>query len=110
MDFATFLGAARSMAPDLVEWVTDDEVDALAACYAEPGDLTGSAKAVLDLDVPVLFWDGREDPYHPPMETFAAAHGFEFLSTAGNHIGAINDNANGVVAAVQSFITKPHGT
>jgi hypothetical protein len=107
MDFATFLGAARSMAPDLVEWVTDDEVDALAACYAEPGDLTGSAKAVLDLDVPVLFWDGREDPNHA---AFAAAHGFEFLSTAGNHIGAINDNANDVAAAVQSFITKPHGT
>lgn len=110
MDFATFLGATRAMAPDLVEWVTDDEMGALAACYAELGDLAGSEEAVLDLDVPVLFWDGREDPYHAPMTAFAAAHGFEFLSTAGDHIGAINNNANEVVAAVQSFTTKPTGT
>jgi pimeloyl-ACP methyl ester carboxylesterase len=110
MDFETFLGATRAMAPDLVEWVTDDEVGALAPCYAELGDLAGSEKAVLDLDVPVLLWDGRDDPYHAPMEAFAATHGFEFLSTPGDHSGAINDNATEVVAAVQSFIAKTTGT
>jgi hypothetical protein len=35
---------------------------------------------------------------------------FEFRSTAGGHIGAINDNATEVVAAVQSFIAKATGT
>ncbi|RLE19143.1 MAG: alpha/beta hydrolase [Actinobacteria bacterium] len=110
IDFETFLGAARAVAPELVEWVTDDDVGALGLCYTELGDLAGSERAVLNLDVPVLLWDGREDPYHAPMEAFAAAHSFQFLSTAGDHIGAMESSAAEVVAAVQSFIANPTST
>jgi pimeloyl-ACP methyl ester carboxylesterase len=110
MSFETFLGAARAVAPDLVEWVTDDDLEGLAACYVELGDLAGSEKAVLDLDVPVLLWDGREDPYHAPMEAFATEHGFEFLSTPGDHIGAMDASAVEVVIALRAFIAKPTGT
>lgn len=109
MDFDTFLNAARAVAPELVEWVTDDDVGALAPCFAELGDLSGSERTVLSLGFPVLLWDGREDPYHAPMQAFAAAHGFEFLSTPGDHVGAMEGNAALVVPAIRSFLDNSGG-
>lgn len=109
MDFDTFLNGTRAFAPGLVEWVTDDDVGALAACFAELGDLSGSERTVLGVDVPVLLWDGREDPYHAPMQAFAATHGFEFLSTPGDHMGAMEGSADVVVPAIQSFLDRSDG-
>jgi pimeloyl-ACP methyl ester carboxylesterase len=109
IDFPTFLSATRAVAPEFVEWVTDVDVGALAPCYAELSDLSGSEQAVLDLDVPVLLWDGRDDPNHDPMQAFAAAHHFKFLSTPGDHVGAMVGGAAEVVPAVLAFMADSDG-
>jgi hypothetical protein len=53
-----------------------------------------SERAVLDLGVLVLLWDGREDAHHAPMQPFAATLGFELLSTPGDHVRAMEGSAD----------------
>ena len=36
-----------------------------------------------------MLWDGKDDPYHDPMEAFAKAHGLQFLSLPGNHLSTM---------------------
>ena len=73
----------------LVEWVTPKVEPGLRACWDALSDLDGATSAVLGLRVPVLLWNGRADPYHDPMQAFASSNGLKFLSTAGDHLGAI---------------------
>ena len=54
--------------------------------------------------VPALLWSGRDDPSHEPMRAFAAAEGFEFLSTAGNHNGAIWKHGAESSRGVRAFL------
>ena len=39
--------------------------------------------------IPVMIWEGRDDPAHDQRKAFAAANGFHFLSTAGDHLGML---------------------
>ncbi len=66
-------------------WVTDVDVGALAPCYAELSDLSGSEKAVLDLRVPVLLWS-----FHRPLglRASAASPSASKGCSAGSAIGA----------------------
>jgi hypothetical protein len=74
--------------PATVKWVTDLE-PGLRACWEALADRRGARDAVVNSGVPVLLWSGRDDPSHEPMRTFAATESLEFLSTPGNHNGAI---------------------
>ena len=89
MTFDQLIAGARSMAPMLVEWVTPEVEPGLRACWDALPQLDGAEAAVLGLPEPVLLWDGKDDPYHDSMQAFAAAHDLKFLSTPGDHIGAI---------------------
>ncbi|WP_397395186.1 alpha/beta fold hydrolase [Phenylobacterium sp.] len=87
--FRDQIAAARVTAPAMVKWVTADVEPGLCACWDALADLRGARDAVVDAGVPVLLWSGRDDPSHEPMRTFAAAESLEFLSTPGDHAGAI---------------------
>ncbi len=61
---------------------------------------------MLAVAVPVLLWNGRDDPYHDPMKAFADANQLRFLSTTGDHITArrvhVAESARGVRAFLDS--------
>jgi hypothetical protein len=79
---------AFGSSPAQDKWVTDLE-PGLRACWDALADRRGARDAVVNSGVPVLLWSGRDDPSHEPMRKFAATESLEFLSTAGNHNGAI---------------------
>jgi len=100
------LTAAEAMAPDLVAWVTPEIRPALGACFNALAELDGASDAVCGLNAPVTLWDGTEDPYHDPMKAFAAENGLGFISTSGDHLGAMINNAPEHARAFQESILK----
>ncbi len=105
-DFDQVMAGARLMAPDLVDWVTPEVGPGLRACWAALGELDGAEAAVLALPVPVMLWNGLADPYQTPMRTFAVANGLRFLSTPGDHLGALLVHGVEGVAGICSFLDE----
>ncbi|WP_369060853.1 alpha/beta hydrolase [Caulobacter sp. 73W] len=89
LTFDVFMAFSRSVAPALVGWVTPQVEPAIRACFDNLAYLDGAADAVLTGGFPVLLWGGQGDPYHNPSQAFATANGLPFLSTPGDHLGAI---------------------
>jgi len=83
------LAAARARVPDLVEWITSEVEPALAACWNALFELDGVDDALRALRCPVLLWSGVDDLCHESMKSLAEANGFAFLSTRGDHAGAM---------------------
>ncbi len=107
--FDIFWGFSQQVAPALVAWVTPEIVPAMQACFEALGQLDGAPEAVLGAGVPVLLWDGVADPYHGPSQTFAAENGLPFVSTAGDHLGAIITPASDVVERLGEFFAEARG-
>lgn len=78
---------ARLTAPHLTRWVTAEHEPAVRACFDALGQLDGAGRAVLDLGVPVMIWEGEGEPAHDKRKAFAEASGLRFLSTPGDHLG-----------------------
>lgn len=106
MTFDGLLEGAGRMAPQLVAWVTDDVKPGLQACWDQLEDLSGVPEAIDALPVPVLFWNGEDDPYHDPMQRWAREHGREFLSVPGDHIGACYQQAAASVQGLRAFLDR----
>lgn len=104
LTFDVFMAFARATAPALVGWVTPEIEPAMRACFEGLSQLDGAPEAVLGGGFPVLLWDGREDPYHNPMQAFAAANGLPFLSSDGGHVPAIVTPGAETVARLAAFI------
>jgi pimeloyl-ACP methyl ester carboxylesterase len=110
LKFSQLLMLARYATPALVDWVTPEVEPGLRACWAAVNDLAGAEAAVLGCGAPLLLWDGRDDPYHDPMQAFAARHGVRFLSTAGDHLGAIMAHGAESVAGLRTFLEEAEAT
>ncbi len=110
IEFDAFLAMARELmaqeAPDLLDWVTPDVEAALAPCFEQLYDLEGSEQAVLNLQAPVMLWNGQQDPYHDPMLAFSRQHGIQYLSINGDHMGAIVNGAPEVLPTLQRFFAR----
>ncbi|MDG2523304.1 alpha/beta hydrolase [Caulobacter segnis] len=104
LTFDMFMAFARSVAPALTAWVTPELEPGVRACFDNLADLDGAADAVLNGGFPVLLWDGQGDPYHAPSQAFAAANGLPFLSTPGDHIGAVTQPTPEVLAGIAGFL------
>lgn len=104
LTFDIFMAFARATAPALVGWVTPEIEPAMRACFEALSQLDGAPEAVLGGGFPVLLWDGREDPYHAPMQAFAAAQGLPFLSSDGGHVPAIVTPGVETVARLVAFL------
>ena len=107
LTFDIFMAFARATAPALVGWVTPEIEPAMRACFEALGQLDGAPEAVLGGGFPVLLWDGREDPYHGPMQAFAAAQGLPFLSSDGGHVPAIVTPGAETVRQLVGFLDTP---
>jgi pimeloyl-ACP methyl ester carboxylesterase len=87
--FDAFMDFARKTAPQLVGWVTSAVEPGVRACFEALYQLQDAQRAVLDLERPVMLWNGRDDPAHNAMQTFAGRHGLKYLSTEGDHLGML---------------------
>jgi pimeloyl-ACP methyl ester carboxylesterase len=106
LTFDLMTAYSRSSAPDLMAWVTPEVEPGLRACWHALGDLSGAQDAVVQARAPLLLWAGVRDPYHEPMQAFAGEHGLEFLSTSGDHMGAVLKHAPESAAGVGAFLDR----
>lgn len=104
LSFDLFMGFAKRTAPTLVEWVTPEFEPGLRACFEALSQLQGARDAVLTADFPVMMWDGRDDPYHDPMQTFATTNGLPFLSSAGDHVAAVLQPDAETIKEIRAFL------
>lgn len=105
LSFDEYMAEARKIAPpEAIAWVIGDVEIALGCCYEHLYDLDGGAKAVANLDVPVLFFNGNEDASHDPMEAFATEHGLNFLSVPGDHNAGMMETASHLAPVLKRFL------
>jgi len=109
LTFDDLLRTARRLAPVLTDWITPEAEPGLRACWDAVGDLEGASEAVLAAPCRVMLWDGREDPYHDPMQAYALEHGLRFLSIGGDHLGAMVAHGAEVGAALADFFKASDG-
>jgi pimeloyl-ACP methyl ester carboxylesterase len=104
LKFDNFMKFATSAAPALVEWITPEFEPGVRACFEGLRQLEGAREAVLTADFPVMSWNGRDDPYHDPMQAFAAANSLPFLSTAGDHVAAVLLHGAEAAKGIRTFL------
>jgi pimeloyl-ACP methyl ester carboxylesterase len=104
LSFEIFMDFARRTAPALTEWVTLECEPGVRASFDALGQVEGARDAVVDAGLPVLLWAGRDDPYHEPMQVFAAADGLRFFSVAGDHLGAVLRPEVKTVEGIRTFL------
>jgi pimeloyl-ACP methyl ester carboxylesterase len=110
-DFRDQIAALRVTAPAMVKWVTADVEPGLCACWDALADVRDARDAVVDAGVPVLLWAGRDDLNYEPMKAFATAEGLQFLSTGGDHGGAIWQFGGESGEGIRRFLdAQPNGT
>ena len=87
--FDPFMILAKRAAPALTGWVTPEVKPGVRACFDALSELDGAYDAIKAASFPVLLWQGQSDTGHDRIQAFAAANGFPFLSSAGDHIAAV---------------------
>lgn len=106
LTFPTFMGFARTVAPELVSWVTPQVEAGIGASFDALRGLEGAGPAIRALTVPVLLWDGRADPYHGPCEALAKREGYEFVSVEGDHLTACMKPDPKTFPALRDFLIR----
>ena len=104
VSYDAFMIFAKRTAPGLVEWITADTEPGVRACFEALGELRGAREAVLNRNFPVMIWDGRDDPYHAPKQSFAVGNRLPFLSTAGDHLGMLFSHGAEGAAGIRAFL------
>src|SRR3954468_21988505 len=87
--FDPFMIFAKRTAPQLTRWVTPEVKPAVRACFEALSQLGGAYEAVVAANFPVLLWQGQTDTGHDRLKAFAASKRLAFLSSGGDHIGAV---------------------
>jgi pimeloyl-ACP methyl ester carboxylesterase len=104
VDAKMMLVGARTMAPEMVAWVTPEVEEAVLACGGAIANADHDASAAVDaLTVPVLCWNGTEDPYHLTMSEWAPAHGHQYFSVPGDHLSAFYLHGRDAAARMVDF-------
>jgi pimeloyl-ACP methyl ester carboxylesterase len=101
--FDPFMILARRAAPALTDWVTPDVKPAVRACFEALSQLDGACETLKAARFPVLFWQGQNDAGHDRMQAYAAANGFAFLSSTGDHIAAVLKPDPEAIAGIRAF-------
>ena len=67
MTFERWMRRAAGEVPERAALVTPDVFPGIHACFDALSHLEGAADAVIGAKVPVMIWNGRDDPHHDPM-------------------------------------------
>lgn len=105
--YETVIETIQHTAPHLTAWVTPDVEPALRACWDALAQVDGAREAIATCGVPVLLWDGAEDPYHNPAEALANqfAHA-SFFSVPGHHISAKAIHGTEAARRIKDFLDQ----
>ena len=104
IQFDGFMKFVMRTAPSMIEWITPSFESGVRACFEALGQLQGAREAVLNANIPVMLWAGRADPIHDPLRCLADAHGFAFLSGAGDHVAAVLQPDPETVKGLRTFL------
>jgi pimeloyl-ACP methyl ester carboxylesterase len=104
--FEAFMDFAGRTAPALAAWVSPEWEPGVRSSFDALSQLDGARGALLTDGLPVMLWAGRDDPYHAPMQAFAAADGLPFLSTAGDHLGAVLRPGAETAEGIRAFLER----
>ena len=63
------------------------------------------SNAINGLAVPVLCWNGTEDPYHRTMSGWAPAHGHQYFSVPGDHLSCFYLHGRDAATRMADFFT-----
>jgi pimeloyl-ACP methyl ester carboxylesterase len=83
--FERWMRRVAGEVPERAARVTPEVFPAIHACFDALSHLQGAADAVIGAKVPVMIWNGRDDPHHDPMLAFAREHALRSLATPGDH-------------------------
>jgi hypothetical protein len=106
LTFDTFMKFARRGGSELIEWVTSENEPGVRACFDALSQLDGAREAVVDAGVPVLVWEGRDDPAHDHRKAIAEAAGLAFISTAGDHLDMLLVHGTESAKGIRAFIER----
>jgi pimeloyl-ACP methyl ester carboxylesterase len=106
LTFDAFMKFAGRAGSELVEWITPECEPGVRACFEALSQLDGAREAVVGAGVPVLIWEGRDDPAHDQRKALAEAAGLTFLSTAGDHLGMLLVNGTESAKGIRAFAAR----
>lgn len=100
-----FLAMAGSVAPELIDWVTEDVKPGLAACLAALKVAEIPEQTLIDSPVPVHLWVGTEDDCYQGMKTLATKiAGAAYNEVPGDHIAAMATSNAASAKAIREFL------
>ncbi|MBU6461478.1 MAG: alpha/beta fold hydrolase [Bradyrhizobium sp.] len=108
--YEAFIAFARRGPPNLLDWVTRETEPGVRACFDALFQLEGARDAVLGANVPVMIWEGQRDPAHDQRKEFAKTNGWQFLSTAGDHLGMLLAHGAETARGIRAFVDQAKAT
>jgi pimeloyl-ACP methyl ester carboxylesterase len=107
LDFDMVLGGFRRAYPQVTAWITPEREVALRCCFDAVEDLDGVERTLHETELPILLWDGVDDPHHDSSRELAAQlPNAEFLETAGDHAAAFYDAGGEAVTRLLAFLRR----
>ena len=76
------------------------------AATPSPAPTSTTAPPSTRLTVPVLCWNGTEDPYHRTMSEWAPAHGHQYFSVPGDHLSCFYLHGRDAAARMADFFRR----
>jgi hypothetical protein len=105
VDIDQFVEMARTVAPELVEWVTPDVKAGLAGCLEALRVAEIPVDKLINCDLPVHLWTGNQDLCFEPLQRLSAKiPGSTLTEVQGDHIAAMAASNNASAEAIAKFI------
>jgi len=104
--FESFMAFAGRTAPAMLDWITPEYEPGVRACFDALGELEDARDAVQAAGVPVMVWEAQGDPTHDRRKAFAEANHFQFLSTAGDHLGMVLVHGAESARGIRVFVDR----
>lgn len=108
LSFDTFLTYAKATAPALTKWITPNIEPAVRSSFNAIGTYDGlnDSLQLNQIKTPKLFWAGLDDIYYNELNTWAEANKYTFLSTTGDHLGAIFKPDPAIISKICEFVKR----
>ena len=105
LDIDQFIEMARSVVPELVEWVTQDVKAGLAGCLEALRVEEIAVDTLINCKLPVHLWTGDEDLCFEPLKKLSAKiPDSTFSQVSGDHIAAMATSNNASAEAIRNFL------
>lgn len=106
IDFATMIEAAKGLGEELAAGIEAGNPAAFEACWDALAEIEGATDAIANVNVPTLFWCGRDDHYFPEVETLSKMLNIDLLATDGDHVGAMTTHADQAAQGLMEFLNS----